>query len=147
MNEPVEAIELAFVSLAESVEAVRSVKQFEPGAEGLGRLPCVTMLYLGKRRTGAQTGNVEELEPTWRVYVYVALKDYPSAQREWRDVADALQDAVRANYRLPDSAGNPTCDQADLVDELRDPVPVVPEDGGPGHLYKELKLTVQLEET
>lgn len=135
-----EEIEAAFVALAQGVEGIAAALDHEPGPEGLPRLPCVTMFYLGPLRIGQSTGNVEDLDYTWEILLYVDLKSARGAQHRARDLVEALKLAVKNDFRL---AG--TCDLAHLLDQLARPEFQVSEGVKGGELLKRLRLTARRE--
>jgi hypothetical protein len=140
MSDVVGEIQAAFCELAAALPEVATAVDYEPGPEGLPRLPAVTMLYLGPLRTGQSTGNVEDLEHTWEILVYVDLKTSKLAQEQSRNVVAALKVAVKNDYRLGDS-----CDMAHLLDQLARPEFQVYEGTKGGELLKRLRLTARRE--
>jgi len=141
MSDVAETAAAAFVALAGDVAGIESAYDHEPGIEGLGQLPCVTMLYLGAKRVGQASSNVEDLEHTWDVFLYLRLSQYEPAQTQMRELVPLLLAAVRVK---------PTLDiedcWANLLDELARPEFVHDQEDRPAMLLKRLKFTARKSE-
>jgi hypothetical protein len=113
------AIETAFVAYALAVDGINSAFTFEPGVEGLGKLPCLTMMYRGASIRRESTGPMQELEHNWSVRLYVDASGgdgWEKAQLAMKTLCPALATAARDDMDLSN-----TCDKADLTDDLGEP--------------------------
>jgi len=103
-----------FAELAGAIAGVGSATDHEPME--LGELPAVSMLLVRTAQADVATGIVERTW-TWRVSLYLELRDYAEAQASMATLVPLLLDVTK---NAPDLAG--TCEQATLSDGGEEPV-------------------------
>lgn len=119
-----------------AVAGVQNALDHEP--EKLPKLPAVCILFRQAEPQDVATGGLETWAWTWRVNLYVPLRDYRVAQANVATLVPRLVAAVRADRTL-----GGTAEQAYLTDEGREPVFAHAE----GYLVKSLTLEAWTEES
>ncbi len=134
-----ELIEAAFVAAVNGITgtpfASSSVLDHEP--RDLPKRPCLTMLWRGGDPIDAETGNAQDVNHEWTVYVYLDLKDFKKAQLQAKQIVPLLRRAVGINPTL-----GLVCDIAILHDDLQEPEL----DREQGLYVKRLRFTARLSE-
>ena len=132
--------------LLAEVDDLAAALPYEPGAEALPAMPCVTMLADMFGQVDRETGPVTDNTHGWELRLYVALAEaddmsaYEAAQEQIEDLVPAVYTVVR---KYPDIDG--TCEWARIGDAGQ-PVEFL-RDGSGRYALKRMQLRAELFET
>lgn len=133
------AVREAFCARVREIDGVASAVPYEPGPEGLPKLPAVTMRSYLYGQDDVETGPATDNEWGWEIRVYVPLGNYETAQALLDDLVPAVLSVPR---RYPDLDG--TCEWARTQDN-GEPV-AFEHDGSRKYAVKSIQLIASLQE-
>lgn len=127
------------------VPGINSALDYEPGPEGLGELPGVTMLWRGPRVVAVATGPIETLRQEWTIRLYVDPRSsWSDAQDRIEELVPAILTTIRDDPRLDVVAGGPAGVELATIENEPTEIGIV---GNGDLMWKSMILRVQHEAT